>query len=112
MEHAELIKKNKPEEYQKDYLNKSNVSDAAKVVKYWSSENVSQDIRYVPDLDIYWSLDFNVNPAMSTLAHFDGKKFFVFDELVLNNVITQDVVDEFMRRYPPETVKGVNLYII
>ena len=44
---------------------------------------------------------------MSTLAHYDGKKFFVFDELVLNNVITQDVVDEFIRRYPPETVKGV-----
>ena len=107
LEYAELIKKNKPEEYQKDYLNKSNVSDSAKVVKYWSKENINEDIRYVPDLDIFWSLDFNVNPAMSTLAHFDGNKFFVFDELVLNNVITQDVVDEFMRRYPPETVKGV-----
>ena len=107
LEYAELIKKNKPEEYKKDYLNKSDVADAAKVVKYWSFENINDDIRYCEDLDIYWSLDFNVNPAMSTLSHYDGDKFFVFDELVLNNVITQDVVDEFIRRYPPEKVKGV-----
>lgn len=107
LEYAELIKKNKPEEYKKDYLNKSDVSDTAKVVKYWSTENINEDIRYCEDLDIYWSLDFNVNPAMSTLSHFDGEKFFVFDELVLNNVITQDVVDEFIRRYPPEKVKGI-----
>lgn len=107
IEYAELVKKNKPEEYERDYLNKPKGMNVAKVVKYWTSDNVNDKIRYVPDLDIYWSLDFNVNPAMSTLAHYDGKKFFVFDELVLNNVITQDVVDEFIRRYPPEMVKGV-----
>ncbi len=44
---------------------------------------------------------------MSTLAHRDGKKFFYFDEIVINNCITQDVADEFMRRYPPEEFKGV-----
>lgn len=107
LDYAELVKKNKPEEYERDYLNKPKGMNVAKVVKYWSSDNINDKIRYVPDLDIYWSLDFNVNPAMSTLAHYDGKKFFVFDELVLNNVITQDVVDEFIRRYPPEMVKGV-----
>lgn len=107
IEYAELVKQNKPEEYERDYLNKPKGANVAKVVKYWSADNINEKIRFVPDLDIYWSLDFNVNPAMSTLAHFDGKKFFVFDELVLNNVITQDVVDEFVRRYPPEMVKGV-----
>lgn len=107
IEYAELVKQNKPEEYERDYLNKPKGANVAKVVKYWSADNINDKIRFVPDLDIYWSLDFNVNPAMSTLAHYDGKKFFVFDELVLNNVITQDVVDEFIRRYPPETVKGV-----
>lgn len=107
LDYAELVKQNKPEEYERDYLNKPKGMNVAKVVKYWSSDNINDKIRYVPDLDIYWSLDFNVNPAMSTLAHYDGKKFFVFDELVLNNVITQDVVDEFIRRYPPEMVKGV-----
>lgn len=107
LDYAELIKKNKPEEYERDYLNKPLGNNAAKVVKYWSSENVNEDIRYCPDLDIYWSLDFNVNPSMSTLSHYDGNKFYVFDELVLNNVITQDVVDEFMRRYPLPQFKGV-----
>lgn len=106
LDYAALIKQNKPEEYERDYLNKPKGNNVAKVVKYWSAENVNSDIRFCADLDIYWSLDFNVNPSMSTLSHFDGKSFFVFDELVLNNVITQDVVDEFMRRYPPENFLG------
>ena len=107
IEMAELVKKNKPDEYERDYLNKPKGANVAKVVKYWGKENVNEDIRYCNDLDIYWSLDFNVNPAMSTLSHFDGKSFFVFDEIVMNNVITQDVVDEFIHRYPLEDVKGI-----
>ena len=106
LNYANLIKENKPDEFERDYLNKPKGSTVAKVVKYWSNENINPDIRYCPDLDIFWSLDFNVNPSMSTLAHYDGKKFFVFDELVLNNVITQDVVDEFVRRYPSSEFKA------
>lgn len=105
--YAELVKKNKPDEYERDYLNKPKGANVARVVPYWSKENINADIRYCSDLDIYWSLDFNVNPAMSTLSHRDGKKFFYFDEIVINNCITQDVVDEFMRRYPPDEFKGV-----
>ena len=107
IETAELVKKNKPDEYERDYLNKPKGANVAKVVKYWSKENVNDNIRYCDDLDIYWSLDFNVNPAMSTLAHYDGRSFYIFDEIVMNNVITQDVVDEFMHRYPLEKVKGI-----
>lgn len=107
LSYAELVKKNKPDEYERDYLNKPKGENVARVVKYWSAENINNNIRYCEDFDIYWSLDFNVNPAMSTLAHYDGKNFFIFDELVMNNVITQDVVDEFIHRYPPEKVKGV-----
>lgn len=107
LDYAELVKKNKPEEYERDYLNKPLGNNAARVVKYWSAENINDDIRYCPELDIYWSLDFNVNPSMSTLSHYDGTKFYVFDELVLNNVITQDVVDEFIRRYPLPQFKGI-----
>lgn len=107
LEQAELLQKNKPEEFERDYLNKPRGANVAKVVKYWSKDNENEQIRFCADLDIYWSLDFNVNPACSTLAHYDGQCFYVFDELVLNNVITQDVVDEFMNRYPPDKVKGV-----
>ena len=105
LSYAELVKQNKPDEYERDYLNKPKGANVARVVPYWSKENINEDIRYCPDLDIYWSLDFNVNPAMSTLAHRDGKKFFYFDEIVINNCITQDVADEFMRRYPPRSSK-------
>ena len=105
--YAELVKKNKPDEFERDYLNKPRGANVARVVKYWSAENVVENIRYCEEYDIYWSLDFNVNPAMSVLAHYDKKNFFVFDEIVLNNVITQDVVDEFICRYPPDKVKGM-----
>lgn len=107
LKNAENLKKFKPDEYEQDYLNMPRSGNRARVVKYWSKENINGDIRYCSDLDIYWSLDFNVNPAMSTLAHRDGRKFFFFDEIVINNCITQDAVDEFMRRYPPEEFKGV-----
>ncbi len=107
LQRAEQLKLNKPEDYERDYLNKPHGMNIAKVVKYWSQDNINSDIRYCDDLDIYWSLDFNVNPSMSTLSHFDGEKFFVFDEIVINNCITQDVVEEFMNRYPPDLVKGV-----
>lgn len=107
LDYARLIKEHKPDEYERDYLNKPMTVNGSIVVKYWSSQNINDDIRYCPDLDIYWSLDFNVNPSMSTLSHYDGNKFYVFDELVLNNVITQDVVDEFIRRYPLPQFKGV-----
>lgn len=107
LNYAALVKQNKPDEYARDYMNKPKGFNGAKVVKYWSVENINPDIRYCPDLDIFWSLDFNVNPSMSTLSHFDGQKFYVFDELVLNNVITQDVVDEFVRRYNAQDFKAV-----
>jgi hypothetical protein len=107
LEYAEKVKKFKPDEYERDYLNKPKGMNIAKVVKYWAKENINENIRYCEDLDIYWSLDFNVNPAMSTISHYDGNKFFVIDEIVIDNCITQDVVDEFMHRYPPEKVKGV-----
>ena len=107
LDYAELVKKNKPDDYERDYLNKPRGMNVARVVKYWGKENLNGDIRYCNDLDIYWSLDFNVTPAMSTLAHYDGEKFYYFDEIVMDNCITQDVVDEFMHRYPAEEFKGV-----
>jgi hypothetical protein len=106
LEYADLVRKHKPEEFERDYLNKPSTADKALVVKYWSKENINEDIRYCPDLDVYWSLDFNVNPSMSVVAHYDGTQFFVFDEIVLNNVITQDVVNEFIKRYPREIFQG------
>jgi hypothetical protein len=104
--YADLVRLNKPDEYARDYLNLPTAVNKANVVKYWSAENVCAQIRYCADLDVYWSLDFNVNPSMSVVAHYDGCKFYIFDEIVLNNVITQDVVNEFMHRYPSADLRG------
>lgn len=56
IEYAELVKKNKPDEFERDYLNKPRGANVARVVKYWSAENVVENIRYCEEYDIYWTL--------------------------------------------------------
>lgn len=109
LKNAELLKKNKPEEYAIKYLNKVPSKAKLSVVKYFSGENINENITYCDDEPIYWSLDFNVDPAMSILSHRDigSKKFFVFDEIVIENCTTQDVANEFVARYKGHSNKVV-----
>lgn len=100
LQRARLIEKNKPEEYEVVYLNRPKGINHNRVVKYWSRENLDERIQYCPDLDLHLSMDFNVDPMMWVVAHKTAGKFFVFDEIVMENVTTQDAADEFVRRYP------------
>lgn len=100
LQRARLIEKNKPEEYEVIYLNKPKGINHNRVVKYWSKENLDERINYCSDLDLHLSMDFNVDPMMWIVAHKTADKFFVFDEIVMENVTTQDAADEFVRRYP------------
>lgn len=100
LKRAELIKENKPEEYEVIYLNKPKGQNQNRVVKYWSKENINDRIKYCPDLDLHLSMDFNVDPMMWVVFHKTDNKMFVFDEIVMECVTTQDAVDEFIRRYP------------
>lgn len=96
---ANLLKKNKPKEYEAIYLNKApNESDRA-VVKNFTNENIV-DCQYVDDLPLHLTWDFNVDPMSCILAHKTDKKVFYFDEVILENSTTQQTIDEVIRRYP------------
>jgi PBSX family phage terminase large subunit len=98
---AELKRKNKPEEYRQFYLNIPPDKSRAAVVKYFSRENIVRGIKYADNIPLNWSLDFNVDPAMSVVFYRDKEtqKYYVFDEIVMENCATQDAVNEFLARY-------------
>lgn len=100
IQRAELIKQNKPAEYEVIYLNKPRGLNQNRVVRYWAKENINDRIKYCPDLDLHLSMDFNVDPMMWVVFHKTDSKMFVFDEIVMECVTTQDAADEFVRRYP------------
>jgi hypothetical protein len=93
-----LMKQNRPDDYKMIYLGKLQSASDSPVVKSWN-----------PDLNIgvghesntiYWSLDFNINPQCSVIAHWNGDHDFYFsDEIVLENVSTYRVAEEFAKIY-------------
>ncbi|MDR2902182.1 MAG: phage terminase large subunit [Lactobacillales bacterium] len=107
VERAELVRQNRPDEYERDYLNKPRGSSLGKVVKYFAPEHIRDNIVYVNDLPIHLSMDFNVDPMMWVCCHKTADKLFVFDEIVLENATTSDAIAEFIRRYPEHQSKIV-----
>ena len=92
-----LMKKNRPDDYERIYLGKLRKSSDFPVVKEWSEDNIG-----VGRLGnkIYWSLDFNVNPQCSVICHWDGDHGFYFsDEIVLENASTYQVAEKFAEIY-------------
>ena len=93
-----MMKQNRPDDYKMIYLGKLQSASDSPVVKSWN-----------PDLNIgvghesntiYWSLDFNINPQCSVIAHWNGDHDFYFsDEIVLENVSTYRVAEEFAKIY-------------
>jgi hypothetical protein len=61
------------------------------------SRNV-KEVPYNPNLPIFWTLDFNVNPMASLIGQRDGNQIYVLDELVLPNSNTWDAWEEFLSR--------------
>ena len=75
-----------------------------------TDENV-KEIKYQPDMDLYISCDFNVDPMAWVLAHRTEDKVFYFDELVLENTTTAKTCEEFylsnFRTYKSRNAKRV-----
>lgn len=98
MTKIEMMKRNRPEDYERVYLGKLRTHSARPVVKSWDSvENVG-----IGRLSkkIYWSLDFNVNPQCSVICQWNGDHEFYFsDEIVLENASTYRVAEEFVKLY-------------
>lgn len=85
------------------------VGKAGRVYYAFDRETHCKQVNFVPELEILWFWDFNVNPAChSGLAHRHKGQIYVFDEICVGE--TPDNVNEFMRRYPPESITGIKLY--
>lgn len=69
------------------------------VVKNFTSDNV-QELKYIPDLPLHLTFDFNVDPMSCILAHKTEDKVFFFDEFVLENTTTQGTIEAILRKYP------------
>ena len=69
------------------------------VIKDFTDANI-KDIKYQPDMDLYISCDFNVDPMCWVFAYKTDDKVFYFDEIAMENTTTAKACDEFHRRYP------------
>jgi PBSX family phage terminase large subunit len=69
------------------------------LVCYNFTEANIDDTDYRPELKLYLSCDFNVDPMSWVVAHrFNGEYHFI-DELVIENTTTVQAAEEFYRRY-------------
>lgn len=69
------------------------------VVKGFSCENLKH-FKYVPNLPIHITCDFNVDPMCWLLAYIDDENVYYFDEIVVEKTTTEQCIKEFIRRYP------------
>lgn len=99
IDRAEMLKKNRPEEYATVYLNQPPKQSVKSVVKYFSDENICP-VNYYEDETLILTMDFNVDPMMWAVMHKDDTGLYQFDEIVIENCTTQDAVNEFLIRYP------------
>lgn len=95
LKNIELMKENRPDDYEMIYLGKLRKSSDNPVVKSWTEKNIGVGKESTP---LYWSLDFNITPQCSVIAHWNGGRDFYFsDEIVLENVSTYKVAEQFVK---------------
>jgi len=56
-------------------------------------------IKFVKNDTIFVGMDFNVNPMTAVFAQHLNGRFYVFDEIFLQNSRTELVIDEIIKRY-------------
>lgn len=88
-----------PEYYRINVLGEFGDYTSGLVVKGFTDDNI-QTLHYQPDEDLHISCDFNVGAMMWVLAHKTFDKVFFFDEIVLEDVTTEDTIQEVIKRYP------------
>ena len=104
---AELIKRERPEEYKRDYLNDPDTQAEARVVPHFSQANI-QHINYLPvwtddqgqqhENHLHITCDFNIAPNCWLLAHKTDDKAFFFDEFCLD-LCTPDLIRVVLDKY-------------
>ena len=109
-EEMEYLKRIDIENYKHVWLGEyRDPSKGGKVVPAWSFANITE-VPYNPDLRIYLTCDFNVDPMCWALAHIfiiDGQRHYhFFDEVVVENTNIIESARIFAKRYSTHT-KGI-----
>ena len=95
---AELMRINRPDEYNRIWLGIPDDKSNSKVIKNFTQENI-KPLHYIKDAPLHISCDFNVDPMSWVVAHKTIDKVFFIDELVIENTTTKQTVQEFIDRY-------------
>ena len=61
------------------------------------------------NLELFWALDFNVDPMCSIVAQKKGNEVHVLEEIVLSRASTEEACEEFHARYPNHQA-GIVIY--
>jgi len=70
------------------------------LVSYNFSEANVINTEFKPDLNVYLTCDFNVDPMSWAVAHRYNDEYHFFDEIVVDNTNINESVDVFVKRYP------------
>lgn len=69
--------------------------------------HVTTDCPSVNDCaELYFGLDFNVNPMSGVVGIKAADQLFLVDEIVIPNSNTQEMAQEIRRRYPPHKIRA------
>ncbi len=75
------------------------------VVKFFSNENIAET-ELQPNIRLHLSCDFNVDPCMWVVGQRIEGRYYVLDEIVLENTTVVEMVDAFAKRYPPHLLQA------
>jgi hypothetical protein len=85
------------QEFQADF---ENLSVGLVYYAFDRTENV-KPLEYHPQLPVFWTLDFNINPMCSLVGQKDGDSVYVLDEFVLPDSNTEAACAAFRERTLP-----------
>jgi hypothetical protein len=88
----ELDKRTYRQEFQASF---ENVSAGLVYYAFDHTKNL-ETLRYNPQLPLFWSLDFNVNPMCSVIGQRDGDRVYLLDELALPDSKTWYTCETFL----------------
>jgi PBSX family phage terminase large subunit len=103
---------NMQQQYDADYYRVNVLGQDAEdhgglVCHNWSPDNIT-NTPYKPDLRLYLTCDFNIDPMCWAVAHRYNDEYHFIDELCVENCSTQQAADVFYERYADHT-SGVTI---
>lgn len=75
------------------------ISNAGLVASCFSNDNIDNTVEDNPHLHLQVGVDFNASPLTAVLGYVHKDRLFIFDEIVMRDATTWDLVDELHARF-------------